>query len=187
VFGTRINVIIVRTLGHRIEEFNPPENIHLQEDIWLIYMVLGHTHHYLSTTKTLNVTPSIPPPTTGANTNSGRTRRSTDSTPTPSALTNTVRSTSKTRFQHRDVIMVLLLLVQQTLPTSSPVYKRSFFFVFPTHVRHHSMSDIIVYRLDDPNKYMYFDGNPPNPPLGFSLSSHRHSYIGPVFNSRFID
>ena len=39
-FATRINVIIVRTLGHCIEQYNPPENIQHQEDIWLIYMDL---------------------------------------------------------------------------------------------------------------------------------------------------
>jgi hypothetical protein len=76
-----IHVIIVGTSGHRIMEYNPPENIQHKEEIWLTYMDLEHTRHYLSTTMTLNVAPSIPPPTTrGVNGNSGRTRRVTGST-----------------------------------------------------------------------------------------------------------
>ena len=80
-FATRINVITVTTSGHRIDHYNPPENMPHSEDIWLIYLDLEHTRHYLSTTKILNTAPRIPPSTTrGANGNTVRIRRVTGST-----------------------------------------------------------------------------------------------------------
>ena len=80
-FATRINVIIVTTSGHRIDHYNPPENIPHLKDTCLIYLDLEHTRHYLSTTKILNTAPRIPPSTTGsANGNTARIRWVTGST-----------------------------------------------------------------------------------------------------------
>ncbi len=36
-FSTRINVIVVTTSGHHIQEYNPPENIQHTQALWLIY------------------------------------------------------------------------------------------------------------------------------------------------------
>ena len=80
-FTTRINVIIVTTSGHHIDHYNLPENIPHSEDVWLIYLDLEDTRHYLSTTKILNTVPRIPPSTTrDANGNTARIRRVTGST-----------------------------------------------------------------------------------------------------------
>ena len=80
-FATRINVIIVSTTGHRIVHYTPQKNSARSEDIWLIYLDLEHTRHYLSTTKILNTAPRIPSSTTrGANGNTARIRRVTGST-----------------------------------------------------------------------------------------------------------
>ena len=80
-FATRINVIIVTTTGHRRVHYNLPQNSTHSEDIWLIYLDLEHTRHYLSTTKILNTGPQFPPPTVSvANGNTARIRRVTGST-----------------------------------------------------------------------------------------------------------
>ena len=83
-FSNRINLIAVSTSGHHIEQYNPPDNIQHQKEIWLLYMKLEHTRHYLSTTKIQNLAPTIPPPppptTRGANGTSARARRATGST-----------------------------------------------------------------------------------------------------------
>ena len=80
-FATRINLIIVRTSGHRIMEYNPPENIQHKVEVWLIYLDLEHTRRYLSTTKILSTAPQIPPPAVSvANGNTARIRRVTGST-----------------------------------------------------------------------------------------------------------
>ncbi len=39
-FSTRINVIVVTTSGHHIQQYNPPENIQYLQELWLIYMDL---------------------------------------------------------------------------------------------------------------------------------------------------
>ncbi len=81
VFKTRIHVIIVRTSGHHTMEYNPPENIQHEMEIWLIYLDLEHTRNYMSTTKSPNTSPNIPHPTTRvARGNSARIRRATGST-----------------------------------------------------------------------------------------------------------
>ncbi len=36
-FSTRINVIVVTTSGHHIQQYNPPENIQHPQELWLIY------------------------------------------------------------------------------------------------------------------------------------------------------
>ena len=59
-FSTRINVIVVTTSGHHIQQYNPPENIQHLQELWLIYMDLENTRHYLSTIP--DMTLSIPPP-----------------------------------------------------------------------------------------------------------------------------
>ena len=51
-FSTRINVIVVTTSGHHIQQYNPPENIQHLQELWLIYMDLENTRHYLSTIPT---------------------------------------------------------------------------------------------------------------------------------------
>ena len=93
-FATRINVIIVTTSGYHTEQYNPPINRTTSEEIWLIYLCLEHTRHYLSTTKVLNNTPGTPPSTTGgANGPLTRTRRVIGSTkpindPTPAVVSS---------------------------------------------------------------------------------------------------
>ena len=81
-FKTRINVIVVRTSGHHILQYNPPENIQHLQELWLIYMDLENTHHYLSTIPdmTLSIPPPPPPTMRGANGNPARARRATGST-----------------------------------------------------------------------------------------------------------
>ena len=94
VFTTRINVIIVTTSGYRTEQYNPPKNRNHFEEIWLIYLNLEHTHHYLSTTKNLNTNPRILTSTTsGADGIRSGTRRESGSTepindPTPAVVSS---------------------------------------------------------------------------------------------------
>ncbi len=78
VFSTRINVFVVTTSGHHIQQYNPPENIHHLQELWLIYMDLENTCHYLSTIPDMTLSIPPPPPQTrrGAN---GRSRRATGS------------------------------------------------------------------------------------------------------------
>jgi hypothetical protein len=59
-FSSRINVIVVMTSGHHIQQYTPPENIQHLQELWLIYMDLENTRHYLSTIP--DMTLSIPPP-----------------------------------------------------------------------------------------------------------------------------
>ena len=97
MFKTRIHVIIVRSSGHHIIEYNPPENIQHEMELWLIYLDLEHTRHYLSTTMSPNAVPSIPHPTTRvAGGNSARTRRATGSTEPLNDPTSVVGSSSRT-------------------------------------------------------------------------------------------
>ena len=83
-FTTRINLITVSTSGHHTQAYCPPDNIQPTKEIWMLYMNLEHTRHYLSTTKIQNLAPTIPPPppptTRGANGTSARARRATGST-----------------------------------------------------------------------------------------------------------
>jgi hypothetical protein len=78
-FSTRINVIVVTTSGHHIQQYNPPVNIQYPQELWLIYMDLENTCHYLSTIPLPDMDLSIPPPppTTkrGANGHQTRSRR----------------------------------------------------------------------------------------------------------------
>jgi hypothetical protein len=60
-FSTRINLITVSTSGHHIQEYCPPHNIQSTKEIWMLYIHFEHTHHYLSTTKIQNRTPTLPP------------------------------------------------------------------------------------------------------------------------------
>jgi hypothetical protein len=80
-FSTRINVLVVMTSGHHIKQYNPPENIQHLQEVWLIYMDLENTRHYLSTIQdmALSIPPPPPPTTRGANGNSARARRTTGS------------------------------------------------------------------------------------------------------------
>jgi hypothetical protein len=48
---TRINVIIVTSSSNNTVQYNLPLNIPHTDEIWLIYLSLPHTYHYLSTTK----------------------------------------------------------------------------------------------------------------------------------------
>ncbi len=72
-FSTRINVIVVTLSGHHTQEYNPPENIQYLQELWLIYMDLENTRHYLSTTPDMSLSIPPPPPPTrrGANGNPG--------------------------------------------------------------------------------------------------------------------
>ncbi len=81
-FSTRINVLVVMTSGHHIKQYNPPENIQHLQEVWLIYMDLENTRHYLSTIQdmTLSIPPPPPPTTRDANGNPARARRATGST-----------------------------------------------------------------------------------------------------------
>jgi hypothetical protein len=66
-FKTRINLITVRTSEHRIEQYNPPENILHTEEIWLIYLDFAHTRHIpLTTTRSANVNSARPRRATGS-------------------------------------------------------------------------------------------------------------------------
>ena len=79
-YATRINVIIVTSTSNSIEQYSPPANTPHTDEIWLIYLDLGHTRHYLSTTKLDNNEPRIPPPPVGgAAGNTAETRRTTAS------------------------------------------------------------------------------------------------------------
>jgi hypothetical protein len=80
-FSTRINVIVVTTSGHHIQQYNPPENIQHLQELWLIYMDLENTRHYLSTIPdmALSIPPPPPPTRRGANGNPARSRRATGS------------------------------------------------------------------------------------------------------------
>ena len=81
-FSTRINVIVVTTSGHHIKQYNPPENIQHLQEVWLIYMDLENTRHYLSTIQdmALSIPPPPPPTTSDATGNPPRARRATGST-----------------------------------------------------------------------------------------------------------
>jgi hypothetical protein len=50
-YETGINVIIVSQTSNSTVQYNPPPNIPHTDEIWLIYLSLPHTGHYLSTTK----------------------------------------------------------------------------------------------------------------------------------------
>jgi hypothetical protein len=96
-FTTRINLITVSTSGHHIQEYC--DNIQTTKEIWILYMNLEHTHHYLSTTKIHNLVPTLPPFSTpsrrGANGSLAGTRRATSSTELPNGHTPAVRSSSR--------------------------------------------------------------------------------------------
>jgi hypothetical protein len=98
-FTTRINLITVSTSGHHIQEYCPPGNIQPTKEIWMLYMNLEHTRHYLSTTKIYNLAPTLPPFSTpsrrGANGSVAGTRRATSSTELPNGHTPAVRSSSR--------------------------------------------------------------------------------------------
>ena len=77
-FKTRINVIVITTSEHHIQQFNPPENTQHLQEVWLIYMNLENISHYLSTIPAMD--PTIPPPpppsiTRAASRTSARARR----------------------------------------------------------------------------------------------------------------
>ena len=80
-FATRINVIVVMTTGYHIKQYNPPENIQHLQEVWLIFLDLENTLHYLSTIPDMALSIPPPPPSTtrGANGNSARSRRATGS------------------------------------------------------------------------------------------------------------
>ena len=59
-YATRINVIIVNSpSSHRTEKYDPPPTIPHTDEIWLIYLGLPHTRHYLSTTKIGHTGPEL--------------------------------------------------------------------------------------------------------------------------------
>jgi hypothetical protein len=98
-FTTRINLITVSTSGHHIQEYCPPDNIQPTMEIWMFYMNLEHTRHYLSTTKIQNLAPTLQPSSTpsrrGANGSVAGTRRAPRSTEPPNGHTPAVRSRSR--------------------------------------------------------------------------------------------
>jgi hypothetical protein len=61
-FYTRINLIVVSTSGHHTQLYDPPDNVQHRKEIWLLYMDLDHTRHYLSTTKIQPLASTLPPP-----------------------------------------------------------------------------------------------------------------------------
>ncbi len=58
-YETRINVIIVTPTSNSTVQYNPPPNIPHTDEIWLIYLSLPHTYHYLSTTKIVLTGPEL--------------------------------------------------------------------------------------------------------------------------------
>ncbi len=98
-FTTRINLITVSTSGHHIQEYCPPDNIQPTKEIWMLYMNLEHTRHYLSTTKIQNLAPTLQSSSTpsrrGANGSVTGTRRAPSSTEPPNGHTPAVRSSSR--------------------------------------------------------------------------------------------
>jgi hypothetical protein len=97
VFSTRINVIVVTTSGHHTQQYNPPENIQHLQELWLIYMDLENTRHYLSTIPdmALSIPPPPPPTRRGANGNPTRSRRATGSSESINDPALTVGSSSR--------------------------------------------------------------------------------------------
>jgi hypothetical protein len=83
-FYTRINLIVVSTSGHHTQLYDPPDNVQHRKEIWLLYMDLDHTRHYLSTTKIQPLASTLPPPhipiSRAASGTSTRARRVTGST-----------------------------------------------------------------------------------------------------------
>ncbi len=73
-FSTRINVIVVTTSGHHIQQYNPPGNTHHTQELCLIYMDLENTRHYLSTTPNMVLSIPPPPPPTRRGTNGHQAR-----------------------------------------------------------------------------------------------------------------
>ena len=69
------------TTGHHIKQYNPPENIQHLQEVWLIYMDLENTRHFLSTTPdtALSIPPPPPSTTRSVHGNSARSRRATGS------------------------------------------------------------------------------------------------------------
>ena len=96
-FSTRINVIVVTTSGHHIQQYNPPENIHHLQELWMIYMDLENMRHYLSTIPdmALSIPPPPPPTRRGANGNPTRSRRTTGSSESINDPALTVGSSSR--------------------------------------------------------------------------------------------